>query len=262
MNPFTDSLPSEIPLPRAPLVRVLCQIRFPAVLSVESQEFVAPFQEELRQQYPILRQEQSTGLAIGPSGVVPAKSETAWRFHDLANDWRVSLSPTFVALETTKYPGRQAFLERLLAVVVAAERHVKLAVVDRIGLRYLDRLSEEAMQKLPELVRPEILGIAATEVNAQVSHSVTETVFEVGSAQMMARWGQIPAMATMDPDLMQPIDRPSWILDLDIFTKEGEATSFIANDVLTKVRGFAERIHSVFRWCVTEEFLRYYGGEI
>lgn len=260
MNPFTDPLPSEVPLPRAPLVRVLCQLRFPAVLSVESQEFVAPFQEELRSKYPVLRQERTEGMMLGPAGFIPAKAETAWRFQDLEGDWRVSLSSSFIALDTGKYTSRDQFIERLSEVVGAAERHIKPAVIDRIGLRYVDRLDGEAMTQLARLIRPEVLGVVNGDVGSHLLHSMTESVFESQLGALLARWGRLPADSTHDANVMAAVGSPSWVLDLDMFSRPGEALAFTSGEVLPKVRAYAERIHSFFRWCVKDEFLEYYGG--
>ena len=261
MNPFTDPLPAEVPLPRAPLVRVVCQLRFPAILSVESQEFVAPFQEALRTNYPVLRQEQTENFIFGPTGMIPSKAQTAWRFHDLASHWRVSLTTNFIALETTKYSSRNEFLDRLSAIVQAAQEHIKPAVADRVGVRYLDRLDSDALARLTELVRPELVGALTGELHGQLAHSLTESIFDTGAAQLLARWGLLPPKATMDPDFMAPIDSASWILDLDMFSKPGDNTPFRVDEVVSKVRGYAERVHAFFRWCVKDDFLKYYGGE-
>ena len=44
MNPLVGSPPAEVPLTDPPLVRVIAQVRFPTILSVENAEFIAPFQ--------------------------------------------------------------------------------------------------------------------------------------------------------------------------------------------------------------------------
>ena len=44
-NPLTGSPPPEVPLANAPLIRVIAQVRFPLIASVENRSFVAPFQE-------------------------------------------------------------------------------------------------------------------------------------------------------------------------------------------------------------------------
>ena len=49
VDPLVAPLPAEVPLNHAPLVRVIAQLRFPEILSVEQRDFVAPFQEAIRQ---------------------------------------------------------------------------------------------------------------------------------------------------------------------------------------------------------------------
>ncbi len=50
-------VPDEVPLPNAPLARVLAQIRFPPILSIRKADSVADFQEALRTEYPNLRRD-------------------------------------------------------------------------------------------------------------------------------------------------------------------------------------------------------------
>ena len=87
-NPFKDQPPSEVPLRDAPLVRVISQLRFPPVLSIEKRDFVAPFQEEIRPDYPNLRPEKTRGVVLGPQGVVPGPKQVVWRFSDASGQWR------------------------------------------------------------------------------------------------------------------------------------------------------------------------------
>ena len=74
------------------------------------------------------------------------------------------------------------------------------------------------------------------------------------------RWGRLPAGATTDPTSVEPIDEPSWLLDLDMF-RAVQQNDFDVQSVLRDGRSFATTIHNFFRWCVTPEFLRTYGGE-
>ena len=69
ITPFGPSV-EEVPLPSSPLVNVIAQVRFPAVMKIEADKsFVSTFQEAIRQDYPILRPERQLGVMIGPSGV-------------------------------------------------------------------------------------------------------------------------------------------------------------------------------------------------
>lgn len=257
-SPLVASPPTEVPLKNAPLVRVLAQLRFPLIVAVDQRAFVAPFQEAVRAAYPVLRQEQTRGFAFTSAGLVPAPSETVWRFSDVTGAWRISLAPEFIALETRAYVSRADFLSRFRAVVEALEEHIGPKLVDRLGVRYVDRIP--ATEDIAKLVRPEILGVAGTSLAGHVQHSVSETLFELDGARLLGRWGCLPPNATIDPAALEPSAEASWILDLDMFT--AEPRPFDVEKVLGDAREFTERIYSVFRWAVTSEFLRKYGGEV
>ena len=261
-NPLTASLPAEVPLPKAPLVRVIVQVRFPSILSIEKRDFVAPFQEAIRKNYPVLRAEQTRGTLLGPQGHVQMPPAVTWRFTSLDDNWRVSLATDFAAIETTAYESRTDLLDRFEGVIGALESHVAPQMVDRLGVRYIDRITGAPVDNVGKLVRHEMLGVADTAAGRQASLSLSEALFALPdqSAQMRARWGLLPPGGTVDPAAIEPIEEHSWILDLDIFCSGPRP--FDPAAVLSDVRLYAERSYSFFRWVVTDEFLRLYGGEV
>jgi len=259
-NPLTAPLPAEVPLADAPLVRVIAQVRFPPILSLEKREFIAPFQEAIRGTYPVLRPEQAQGIMLGPHGVAPGPKQVAWRFSDVGGGWRVSITPDFVAIETTSYTSRGDFLTRLRFVLDAFAEHVEPALAQRLGVRYIDRVTGDALVDIGELVRQELLGIVATPLSEHARHSLTETVFTVPDSkeQLLARWGLVPAGGTVDPNAIEPIGEPSWVLDIDMFSSQEHP--FVPEEIVTTARRYTERLYTVFRWAVTDDFLRRYGG--
>lgn len=261
-TPLTGPPPSEVPLDNAPLVRVIAQVRFPVIASVEKREFIAPFQEAIRREYPVLRPEQSRGVVLGPQGVVSARSNNVWRFHAADGGWRVSLAPDFLALETAHYSSRDDFLGRFRRVMEALNEHLEPQVIDRLGVRYIDRVTGDNYRDLPALVRPEVAGVLGSTLAGAVQHAISENLLVLpdGSGALLARWGRVPAHGTVDPAAVDPIDEPSWLLDLDAFN--GDTRTFSVDTTLEQARAFTERIYSVFRWAVTEEFLRRYGGDV
>lgn len=256
-DPIVAPPPAEIPLRDAPLVRVIAQVRFPLIIAVEQRDFVSPFQEAIRSEYSVLRHEQTQGVLVAPAGVKPVQG-TAWRFSNVEGKWRVSLTPEFVALETTNYTSRADFLGRLRAVLEALDRHVEPKLADRLGIRYIDRLTGPAVDDIASLVRPGVLGIAATSAAAHAQHVLSETLFAVEDARLLARWGRLPPNVTVDPDAIEPTADASWILDLDMFT--ASPRPFSVDQLVESASRFAERLYTFFRWAVTDEFLRRYGG--
>lgn len=256
--------PTEVPLTDPPLVRVIAQVRFPLIASLEKREFIAPFQEAIRGFYPVLRPEESRGVVFGPQGVADARSNTSWRFMEASGTWRVTLAPDFLALDTTRYSSRDDFMRRLEVVLQALKDHVDPKVLDRLGVRYIDRVSREHLADLPQLVRPEVAGILGSPLAEHAHQAISESVLVLpeDEGQVTVRWGLLPAQSTVDPGGLDPIDEPSWILDTDAFQSfPARGRELSVSSVVAKARGFAERNYSVFRWAVTDEFLRRYGGE-
>jgi uncharacterized protein (TIGR04255 family) len=261
-NPLIALPPGEIPLPNAPLVRVIAQARFPIIASIEKREFIASFQEALRATYPVLRLERTEAFVIGPAGVALGQSPKIWRFTDIDGKWRVSLAPDFIALETTAYSSRSDFLDRLHVALSALNAYIGPKLLDRLGLRYIDRIIGEAIDNITELVRSEMIGVLATPMAAYAQHALSESLLTIPgtSAQLLARWGKIPPHMTIDPAAIEPVEQSSWLLDLDMFSIEPQL--FDPTALVDEARIYAERIYALFRWAVTDKFLRQYGGNI
>jgi uncharacterized protein (TIGR04255 family) len=257
VDPFLAPAPEQVALPQAPLVRVIAQIRFPKSLAVEDRATAAAFQKLVQDEYPVLRQEQIQSVIVGPEGG-PQPVETTWRFKDVENHWRLSLAPEFLALETTHYTSRADFLDRLGRGLAALEQIIDPKVVDRLGVRYLDRVTGPGFKQLPTLIAPELLGILTSPLQNYVRHSITESLLAVDDGVIRIRSAVLPPNATHDPTALEPVNEPSWILDLDMFHER--AQPFEAEAVRARAARFAERLYTLFRSVVTEEFLRHYGG--
>ena len=81
---------TEVYLPNAPLIVVLAQVRFESILSIQNQANLAPFQDAIRSQYPILRGDRSNTTAIDPTkGAVTVTRQIVWRFSDIDEKWEL-----------------------------------------------------------------------------------------------------------------------------------------------------------------------------
>lgn len=263
-NPLHGPPPAEVPLARSPLVRVVAQVRFPTIASVEQRAFIGPFQEAIRAEYPVLRPEQRHRFVLGPVRGVGTEPITAWRFHDPLTAWQVTLTPDFLALETEHYTSRDDFMGRLERVLTALVAHINPGVIDRLGVRYIDRLIGADLDDLTVLLHPAVCGVLASPLSGQAQHALAESVFVLDDEPCLiaTRWGLLPARTTVDPGALTAIDERSWILDLDAFRAFEPASSPLeVAATVAQARKFAERIYSVFRWAVTDEFLLRHGGK-
>jgi uncharacterized protein (TIGR04255 family) len=174
----------------------------------------------------------------------------------------VSLAPDFLALETPQYTNRREFLARCRQALEALNTHIDPQVIDRLGVRYIDRISGKNLSDLGLLVKSELAGVVTGPLGSSARHSITETVFTLPEegGDLKARWGLVPAQSTVDPAAVDPIGEESWILDLDAFVSKKQ--TFDVDIILSRIEQFARRIYSLFRWAVTNEFLKRYGGQL
>jgi uncharacterized protein (TIGR04255 family) len=251
-----------VPLSPPPLVRVLVQVRFSQVFAIADEAFIGPFQQDIIDRFPKARTEMEFVLGgAGPGDVPPtATPSRLWKFQSLDEDWTVTLGSGFVALETARYPGHEAFFAALAQVLAATAQRVRPPLVERLGVRYTQRLDAPAdLANLDALVRPELIGVSTlADSSAQVQLALTQAQFALPDATLSARWGIIPPGATFDPTL-QPLDRASWVLDID--TYDEQHGQFDSDKLVERAFEFSRRQYRFFRWAVTPAFLLRFGAD-
>ena len=129
-----------------------------------------------------------------------------------ARNWRVSLDTDLLALEVHSYTSRNDFLDRWTKILEAIEIVFEPRIALRIGMRYIDRVSEKPLETLDEMVHTDILGFAKPPLREHVRHALSEATLEIEEGEMLLRWGIMPANATIDPNLLPPVGQLSWIL--------------------------------------------------
>ena len=267
-TPLATGIPEEVHLPEAPLVRVIAQIRFPKILSIHKEDCVADFQEALRADYPHLQRNEVRNIDITDGHDPSISYAIIWRLTDQQepSNWRVSLGTDFIALETSSYRSRRDFLDRLQTVLATVEKYFQPAEAQRVGLRYIDRLEGEAVNRIGDLIKGNVLGILEPgltqlePIRSALIHSMTHVQLKAAEGMIQGRWGNVPANETYDSEVLQPIAKPSWVLDLDMFSLD--VSPFKSKELVAMAGTFAERTYSVFRLMVTDEFLKFYGGKL
>lgn len=261
MPPFNGVAPESVPLPQTPLTGVLAQIRFPEVFSIAKKEYIADFQERIREEYPRSQQEQSVIIKVGPDGT-DQKTTPNWRFFDAAMQWRISLTTEFISIETRAYRDREDFTARIGRILTAVSETIRPSGAVRLGVRFVDRIPGEVLQGLDQLVSPQVLGFSAPGYQDSLDRSMHESLFSVDEGKLLARWGMMPGNQSHDPEMMPPIDTKSWFLDTDVFQEFDDILAFDPNDLKKRSYDLASRAYAFFRTVTTDELLRLYGGDI
>jgi uncharacterized protein (TIGR04255 family) len=258
--PLEGPAPAEIPLPRAPLVSVIAQVRFAMHLPARIPERVAAFQEAISDRYPHLERQDLATIMISAQLPPQPGNEVVihWRFSDQARQWRITLTSEFITLETRAYKSRDDFVERLEGILQALQDTLAPKLVTRFGMRYIDQIRGEQVSEIGKLLRSEVLGVAGS-LGANARQIITELFVPAEPGDLLARWGKLSVNMTIDPNLLPPIPEESWLLDLDV-SKTLESP-FDTAYLIAIATSAANRVYAVFRWMITDEFLRIYGGE-
>jgi len=261
--PLSGPPPAEVPLPNAPLVKVIVQVKFPQLLKISDGKDLSEFQELIREDYPFLEPKEvdNQTIEIGPGGPkVQTSRSVIWGFQDETRNWNVSLAPDFVALETTSYSSRDDILTRLSKIISAVEDIYNPRIVTRLGMRYIDQIKDEAHDRLASFIRSDVMGIFGVTDLDRLRHGITEASFIADEGTLLMRCAHLAPQTTFDPNIVRPIAQKSWILDLDLSNQSNQ--NFRSADIVENVQRFSERLYATFRWLVTPDFLKYYGGEV
>lgn len=258
MPRFSRTPLPEVHLELAPLAKVLMQVQFsrtPQLLTDDAEAVIA----ERLARYPVRRRQAvATGFTFAVNGqqfpLPPPAPSSVLTFSDASGKWVVSVADTSVSIETTDYATRSDFCARAHELFEAAAAVSLPPIVDRVGMRYIDRLSGATLERLEEFVIPELRGLhGAIEQPLVLNHSVTDSVIIIGENEhLQVKSGFLPPGGAFDPSL-PPLPEPSWILDMDVFTTAG-GFAFDPEALTERLREYAETAYCFFRFATTEAF--------
>lgn len=160
----------------SPLVEVICQLRFPQILSISAHE-PADFQDTVRDAFPryTLREERPAPKLVQPQngGAPQVEQQRPIKNHNFISAdgaWKLNLTSSFIALSTHAYTTWEDFAARLDRPLASFIELYRPAFFERAGLRYVNAFCRSAagLGGTPwrELIEPPFLGIlAASDVS-------------------------------------------------------------------------------------------------
>jgi uncharacterized protein (TIGR04255 family) len=247
-----------------PVALVICQIRFEPILRISDPAFIAPLQEAVRDEFPTVSRVSGIELAFGPEGLkADPTTSGAWSFASVGGDWQLIIEHESLTLQSRKHESYELLRERFTSILSTFVELMSPGARMRLALRYVNRIEfEDALNvsKWRELVRPELLGLAATNELADdgtIKHAFGQVRFAAEESQMIVRYGFMEEGTTTHPEV-EPSGTPYFLLDLDHFDIRRFETIDLP-EIKDQLDGFHEDIHGVFRWTITEEAARRFG---
>lgn len=242
------------PLLHPPLSEVAFEISFPRQFLVENK--IAEYQKEVEKDYPhssdefIVRLPPVVAFGKAPrqdtSGLTPVRS---FVFQNPDGSRKIKLSVVNLNFLVTNYKDFEDYKNALLPVLSSGFKIFQLNRVERIGLRYINKISvpiECGVHGYQDYVRSAIDLSPFTD--KQLIHFLTEVRLEVGTQRKFTvRGGLVPA----DSDAPNRI----YLLDLDCYSEE--AVTAIEQDLPTMLEEFHDLIEAQFIQSVTEKYRNY-----
>lgn len=240
----------DVVFERAPLTSVLCQVRYPPVLSLLTQAGLTGFQAGLRDEYPVLLEpERDASIAVTAEAVGIAAGPPVWRLTDGERTWTVGVSVDFVSLETASYSDFTEFRARFDRVLAVLRRTVRPADSVRIGLRKINQIDRGVFPDWPAVVRDELLGAAGVEgYPASLARGFGYLHFmEDDFTSMTVRHG-VGLLGTQDV----------YVLDVDYATETPHEVN-AGPDLSGLMQHFSDGMTSFFHWALKDAFLESLG---
>lgn len=262
-SPFGEAAVSSVALENPPLALVVAQVRFPVILAIaDGSTILAEFQDRIRDGYPEVK--QTTELSLSPAGAQAASQELikgkVWHFTDPDTGWEVAVANSFVALSTQRYTNREDFVGRLGRLLDTTLNVMRPTMAQRVGVRYSARIEGEGLiENIPKLFRSEITSATRLTDTEPVQHAVTDVLFNLADSTLQARWGLLPAGATMDPTI-SPAPNATFVLDIDVASRL--PIPFRPTAIAETAKSLGNQQYRFFRWAVTDDFLRDFGGRV
>lgn len=251
---------------RPPLVLTICQLRFSPILSVAHPAYVAPFQQAIHGEYPILSPvvQFQTDAGVGPAGEGAGGSlSQVWKFVDRSGLWTVTLAPDALAIEARRYLHFDDFLARLRRLLEALIQFIQPSAGIRLGLRYINEIRSNGIPPL-DVVRTELRGPLAVASLAQRAHlSMQEVRLQFSENRALhVRHGRLPEGSTVEPRRGEsPPEGPFYLLDFDAFQtyEVPDTLEMQAETICAAVVEFHDAIEALFRWSLSTAYTQSLG---
>lgn len=236
------------------LADVICQLRFPEILSIAA-NLPAEFQEAIRSTYPNYssKMEAAAPKLTGRPGSFSLENQPStvnYQFTSADGIWRINLTSRFISLSCSKYTCWEDFAKRLDMPLAAFIQVYRPAHFERVGLRYLNFISKRALSlensHFCDMIEPQYLGILADDdiQEQQTTRSAVDAEFSIRGgcrAKIHAGPGLVKQNGQSDKEV-------KFIFDQDLFMSGNVPVNYAA--------GALETLHSqafsIFRGAITE----------
>jgi len=246
-------------LSRTPLIYVVTQVRFSAVMSIE--KYVPEIQEKLRKKYPWFQHSKVQEVLLQSPGPPSVGFNDRFEFLGREKQTGIVLTRNSIALHTNKYSNFEHFQDEFGEALAAVHDSVGLGLVERLGLRYVDLVRLGQGESWSDYFQRELLGLDPSVVGVSQWNSQFGSIGKTDVGTLVFRF--IQSESPLPPDLTpgalhyeKELLRPGevgTILDFDHYSDaNGE---FELDSVMGSIGDLHDNLDRAFRSAVTKSAL-------
>jgi uncharacterized protein (TIGR04255 family) len=151
-------------------------------------DYMPRIQEQVRTAFPRFRKGTLHALQIGPAGQpqgsVPVNR---WEFANKENDSGFILQLDSFIFHTTAYQTFENFLDQFQNTLTSVHKILKLSLVERIGLRYIDVIEPAVGVELTDYLVPGLAGFPYSQFDAKSIVTRTESIAATEIGKLVLR---------------------------------------------------------------------------
>jgi uncharacterized protein (TIGR04255 family) len=242
---------------------VLAQVRISQVAKMG--DYVDDVQERLRQSgFPRFEEGRAHEILLRPALQPEIREHSRWEFQNKERSTGIILMRNAIVLHTNRYDTFERFAKSLRLALEVIGDAVKPALVERLGLRYVDLIRPEAGESWTAYLKPELHGLSPRGIGMTEGVQRHETVGKTKVGQLVIRCVQstdgsiLPAdvsPSTLDYSAVtvRPGDLVT-LLDLDHFSQD--TRDYDVDAVMNAMWDLHENLDLSFREAITDHALK------
>jgi len=233
-----------------PLIEVICQLRFPTLLRLES-DAPADFQERVRERFPEVERERLGLPKQLPDQILKALGaalpQGGYSFLTRDKSTKVTLSSSSISLSTSKYADWNEFSADVWLAMSALVDIYKPSFFERIGLRYRNVIRRSTLGLEDQAWSKLLTATVAAELTDEALCGGIEGINKTVRCKLSDEGDHV----NFQHGFVQINNEPEtcYLLDFD-YHVDGQVESGAAQDVISRLHGYSG---DAFQWCIADE---------
>jgi uncharacterized protein (TIGR04255 family) len=246
----------------APLELVAAEIRFPYTSRLRQQELLDSIATDLSDITPIARPGQSLTVDFAlASGAVNQQTEPLFKLLDRESCVAITITPTALTVETTRYSEFRDFLQTVITALEATLRHGNISVVERVGIRYIDEIrvpvAIQGFHDWEGWISPKLLHVASVNDEYPVVTSQGAVQYAINDEMgLLFRFASLVGEGVVGREPLKrrttPTNGPFFVLDSDGFWQPATFHDVDVKRVADVLTQLHEPIGNTFQAAITD----------